>query len=181
MEEPAPAKTKKGAGCLVALTWWLLLLVLYFNFGLPPPVTGTFTDQEARRFYIAVVDRSTGEPTYRRSTLLAYREGGSATASLDYRLPVSNVTISDGDIDRVTVLDEEDGSQRIEFVHNNSALIASIYRAGPAGIEPESVRVIANVGSGMVALVLIFPAYFLAWLTRLFVSRRSAPQADASE
>ena len=123
MEKPAAA-TK--AGCLMPMAFWFFFLVLYFNFGLPPPVTAPFSEQDARRFYIATVDRSSDEVRYGRSTLAAYRAAGTNASNLDYRLPVSQVTINDGDIDQVTVLDEELGSQRIEYVHNNSALRASI-------------------------------------------------------
>ena len=155
------------------LSWWVLLLVLYFNFGLPPPVVAPISDQDARRFHIAMVDRSAAGVSYSRTTLQAYRAGGADMAGRDYRLPVGSITIDDSDIDRVTVLDDENGVQRIEFVHNNSALIASIYRAGPSGIEAESLRVIANVGSGLIALALIFPAYLLSWATRKLVQRRA--------
>lgn len=175
---------RRGAGCLMPLAWWLLLLVLYFNFGLPPPVTGPFGPEDARRFSIATVDRSSGTPVYGRSTLQAYRDGGESATGEDYRLPARSIMIEDGDIDRVSVLDESDGVQRIEYVHNNSALVASIYRAGPRGIEPESMRVIANVASGLVAFGLVFPAYFLSWLTRVIQGRlanQSAGNGDAAE
>jgi len=162
---------RRGLGCLMPLSWWVLLLILYFNFGLPPPVNAPIGDQDARRFYIAMVERGARDVSYSRSTLQVYRAGGADMAGRDYRLPVGSVTIEDGDIDRVTVLDDENGVQRIEFVHNNSALVASIYRAGPSGIEPESLRVIGNVGSGLIALALIFPAYFLSWATRRLALR----------
>ena len=163
------------------LTYWLLLAVLYFNFGLPPAVTGEFSERDRRQFNVASVNRAADPPTYARLSLAQYLEDGEAAATRDFRLPVASITISDGDIDTVRVLEDRGDWQLIEYLHNNTATTASVYRASSSGIEPVSLRVISNVGSGLILLALIIPAYALAWATVRYFRRPQESGAGSDE
>ena len=170
------ARRKRGAGCLLPLVYWVTLSVVFYIVSIGEPVTGDFGTRELRMFSIARVDRSgdetNGEPAYQRINLETYLESGAEAASRDYRLPVPEVRLDYGDIDVIRVVEDSGESQLIEYHHNNSAYIESVYRAGEAGIEPVSVQVISNVAVGWGIMLLVFPAWFLAWLTAVLWRRR---------
>ena len=164
---------KRGVGCLLPLGWWIVLSVVFYIASIGDPVTGTFGDRDARLFSIADIDRSGEVTEYRRISLETYRARGAAAAASDYRLPEPEVRLDYGDIDVIRVIEETDGVQLIEYHHNNTAYITSIYRAGVRGIEPVSVQVISSVGVAWGIMLMVFPAWFLAWLTAFLWRRRS--------
>lgn len=172
--KPARSRKTRGAGCLLPLAWWLVLSVGFYIVSIGEPVTGSFSNRDARLFSIADIDRSGETPEYRRISLETYRERGAAAATSDYRLPEPEVRLDYGDIDVIRVIEETDGVQLIEYHHNNTAYIKSIYRAGEAGIDAVSVQVISNVGVAWGIMLMVFPAWFLAWLTGLLWRRRTA-------
>ena len=175
----AKRRRKRGAGCLLPFVWWIVLSVGFYIVSIGEPVTGNFSTRDLRFFSIADIDRSGEAPDYRRITLETYRERGAAAAARDYRLPLPEVRLDYGDIDVIRVVEETGGVQLIEYHHNNTAYIKSIYRAGERGIEPVSVQVVSNVGVGFGIMLLVFPAWFLAWLTAfLWRRRRSETPAD---
>ena len=176
----AKHRRKRGVGCLLLLAWWIVLSIVLYVVSVGEPVTGDFTKRDARLFSIARVDRSGDAPAYERISLETYREGGAEAAGLDYRLPLPEVRLDRGDIDFIRVLEDGGSVQLIEYHHNNSAYIKSIYRAGESGIEPVSVQVVSNVGVGFGMMVLIFPAWFLAWLTA-FLWRRRQQEEPAND
>ena len=167
---------KRGVGCLLLLAWWIVLSIALYFLSIGEPVTGTFTTRDARLFSIALVDRSGEAPAYERMSLETYREAGAEAADRDYRLPLPEVRLDRGDIDFIRVIEDSGSVQLIEYHHNNSAYIKSIYRAGERGIEPVSVQVISNVGVGFGMMLAIFPAWFLAWLSGFLWRRRQAAQ-----
>ncbi len=176
----ARSRRKRGAGCLLPLAWWLVLSVGFYVVSIGEPITGEITTRDARLFSIADIDRADDAMEYRRISLATYRERGATAAARDYRLPVPEVRLDYGDIDVIRVAEDTGSVQLIEYHHNNTAYIKSIYRAGEAGIEPVSVQVISNVGVAWGIMLLVFPAWFLAWLTAFLWRRRQKETTAAN-
>ncbi len=169
------AKTarKRRTGCLLPLGLYLLAVVVMYFITLPEAVTDDFTGNTARIFSIATVIPSQDGNQYRRTTLETVEARDEELLALVFLLPEKKITIDTGDIHHVTVLEDHDDWQLIEFNYANTYMAKSIYKAYADRVEPVSFRMASHVGQAMLALVLIVPVYFVAWLITVIRNRRA--------
>ena len=156
---------------------WLVAIVIMFFVTRPAPVTSEFDERTARLFSIAVAEKSVEGIKYKRTGLTTAQDRDPALPPVDYRLPETQVTIDEGDIHYVSVLEDHGEWQLIEFRYNNTYMGKSVYRAYADRVEPVSFQMIAHLGQAMMAMLLIVPVYITAWLITSIRNRRAAASA----
>ncbi len=164
---------KRRTGCLLPLGLYLLAVVVMYFITLPAAVTDDFTGNTARIFSIATVISSQGGNQYRRTTLETVEARDEELPALVFLLPDKEITIDNGDIHHVTVLEDHDDWQLIEFDYANTYIAKSIYRAYADRIEPVSFRMVSHAGQAMLAFILIVPVYLVAWLITVIRNQRA--------
>lgn len=129
-------------------------------------------------FSVAVVTRTKDGYECSRTTLESIRARSEDMPKLHFLLPQREVTIVHGNIHRAEILELHDDRQLVEFEYANTYMASSIYRAYADRIEPVSFKIYAAVGQAMLAMILILPAYVLAWLIT-FIRNRLARRGEA--
>lgn len=161
-------RNRRGVGCLLALAIYIPTVFISYLLTVPDEVTGDFTGGTSRIFSVATVTRNADSVDYERTTLETIEERNPESPSLAFQLPKRNVVIKSDNIYHVNVLENHDDWQLIEFNYSNTYTSKSVYRAYADHVEPVSFQMTSHVGQGMVALAMIIPVYFIAWLiTRL--------------
>lgn len=167
---------RRRVGCLVPLGLYIAVLVVGFFVTRPPLITGSFPDNVARNFSIAIVEEDTDGVVYGRRTLESVLEGNAELRPYRYLLPEREITVDVGDIHHATVLEDNGESQLIEFNYSNTYMATSIYRAYEDRVEPVSYQVTASVGDAMMLMALTVVAVLLYSLAQLvnFIRNRRA-------
>jgi len=172
------SKRKRGVGCLLPLGLYVVSLVVIIFLTRPPEITDDFSGRTARMFSVATVSQAGNGPDYGVTSLEALQTRSPDLSPQRFLLPEENVTISAGDIHRVTVLEDHGDWQLIRFNYSNSYTATSVYRAFAGRIEPVSFRMTSSIGDGMIAIVLIVPVYLLALLITFIRNRRNVGVRD---
>jgi len=173
-------KVRRGVGCLLALAIYIPAIVIMYFVTLPDEVTEDFTGKNARIFSVATFKDGENRYDYERTTLETIQGRDPELPGLEFRLPESEVVMTDHNIYHVYVLEDHGDWQLIEFNYSNTYTSKSLYRAYANRVEPISFQMTSNVGQAMMALGLIIPVYVVAWLIA-FIWRRRAPQVPGDE
>ena len=156
---------------------WLVAVVIMFFVTRSAPVTTEFDERTARLFSIAVAEKTDKGIQYKRTSLAIVQGRDPALPPVDYRLPETQITIDEGDVHYVTVLEDHGEWQLIRFLYNNTYMGESIYRAYADRVEPVSFHMTSHIGQAMMAMFLVVPVYIAAWLITFIRNRRAAASA----
>jgi hypothetical protein len=167
---------KHRVGCVIPLGLYVAVLVVGFFVTRPPLITEDFPENVARSFSIAIVEGDVGGAVYGRHTLEIVRERNTELRPYRYLLPEREITINNGDIHHVSVLEDHDDWQLIEFNYSNTYTATSIYRAYEDRIEPVSYQVTGSVGDAIMLMMVTAIAVLLYSLAQLanFIRNRRA-------
>ncbi|MDH3612086.1 MAG: hypothetical protein OEU90_00955 [Gammaproteobacteria bacterium] len=167
------AKKKRSVGCLLALAIYIPVIIIMYFITVPDEVTKDFTGKNARVFSIAIVHEGDNGNEYSRTTLEVIGDADPDRPTPQFLLPEPKVVMSAHNTYRVNVLEDHGDWQLIEFNYSNTYTSRSVYRAYADRVEPVSFQLTSHVGQAMMALMLIIPVYFIAWLITFIRNRRA--------
>lgn len=155
---------ERSPGCLTHVVLYIgLMAALYFS-QYPREFTAPLPEAEERHFRVAVVERTAPGDRGRivPISLAALKAGKVDRATISFLLPPGEITVDmEEDHHGVTVLERRPDSQLIEYHFGNTRESISRYRAFADRVEPISYRIVADVGLGFGALLMLVPAAVL--------------------